>query len=117
MSPSVRDIWDMRDKKEKLSYKINSYDDPWGAVEVYNKTLDSIADNKFITKELREKIDNLKIDPEKVITWKRFPIERLTEDQLKISIREHVSKTGLPHKGWEDRVKTLREEIKKRGKQ
>jgi len=123
----VRDIWDMRDKKEKLSYKINSYDDPWGAVEVYNKTLDSIADNKFITDELREKIDSLKIDPEKVITWKRFPAEKLTVEQLNISIREHTyvrdykdpegkwHDRDAPHKGWEDRVKTLRDELKQRG--
>ncbi|MHA2086577.1 MAG: hypothetical protein ACXABD_22785 [Candidatus Thorarchaeota archaeon] len=114
----VRDIWDMRDKREKLSYKLNSYDDPWAAVERYNKTLDNIVDNKFMTDELKEKIDNLKIDPKKVITWKRFPIERLTEAQLRVSIREHVSmKTGKVHKGWEERVRELREELKKRGKQ
>ncbi len=112
----VRDIWDMRDKREKLSYKINSYDDPWGAVAIYNKTLDGIVDNKFITDELREKIDSLKIDPKKVITWKRFPITKLTDQQLRISLLEHVTKkTGRAHKGWEDRVKALREEIKSRG--
>ena len=122
----VRDIWDMRDKREKLSYKINSYDDPWGAVELYNKTLDDLVDNKFITDELREKIEDLKIDPKKVITWKRFPIEKLTDEQLKISIQEHVYKShykdnegkkhdkGDPHKGWEDRVESMLKELEKR---
>ncbi len=122
----VRDIWDMRDKREKLSYKLNSYDDPWGAVEIYNKTLDSLVDNKFITDDLKKQIEGMKIDPEKVITWKRFPINRLTVEQIEISIREHTykenyidaernrHKRGDPHKGWEDRVKNLKEELKKR---
>ena len=105
---------------------MNSYDDPWLAVEIYNKTLDDIVDNKFITDELREKVNSLKIDPEKVITWKRFPVERLTIEQLEISIREHTykenytdaernrHKRGDPHKGWGDRVKNLRDELNKR---
>lgn len=121
----VRDIWDMRDKREKLSYTLNNYDDPWAAVERYNKTLDDLVDNKFITDELKTKAESLKIDPEKVISWKRFPAEKLTIEQLRISIREHTYRKqykregriyppGHPHKGWEDRVKELREELQRR---
>ena len=122
----VRDIWDMRDKREKLSYKLNSYDDPLGAAKLFNKTLDDIADNKFITDELKEKINTLKIDPEKFIMWKRFPVERLSVGQIEESIKEHtykryykddkgnVHKRGEPHKGYENRIKSLKDELKKR---
>jgi len=110
----VRDIWDMREKQEELSYRLNKYDDPWVAVAKYNKTLDDLIDNKFVTKELKEKINELKIDPKKVITWKRFPLEKMTKEQIRTAIEEHTLKTGAPHKGWEDRIEKLREELNKR---
>ena len=122
----VRDIWDMRDKRETLSYKINGYDDPYAAVNLFNKTLDNIADNKFITDDLKERIDELKIDPEKVINWKRFPVERLSVEQIKEAIKERTYKRyykddkgnkhhrGDPHTGWEKRIKELEDELKRR---
>jgi hypothetical protein len=136
----VRDLWDMRDKRDKLSYKLNTYDDPWRAIERYNATLDDIASSKFITTDIRAQVKRLKIDPNKAAAWRRFPLKAMTVRQLRYNLRQHtyqkpytrytdtgrknargkairiktVYPAGSAHKGWEERVAELRTELRKR---
>jgi len=121
----VRDIWDMQDKREKLSYELNKYEDPWKAVEAYNNTIKRISEAKFATPEIKAKAKSLLIDPKKVILWKRFPPEKMTTGQIIKAIREHtyekpyrrdgrLYRRGEAEKGQEEHVKRLRAELMRR---
>lgn len=112
----IRDLWDVRDKREKLSYTLDHYDDPQHAIEVYNRTIEKIIDNKFITPEIKEKGESLFIDPKTAKMWKRYPIKNLTTAEIKKAIYAHTYKRNpaKAHKGWEERVAMLRKELKLR---
>lgn len=123
----VRDIWDMQDKREKLSYEINKYDDPWKAVEAYNNTIKKISEAKFATPAIKAKAKKLLIDPKKVVLWKRFPPDKMTTFQIIRAIRENtyqkpyrrdgrLYRRGEAHKGQEEHVKRLQAELARRRK-
>ncbi len=122
------DCWDMRDKREQLGYYIAKLDDPWTAIKRYNDTLDDILKSDFVQKRaphLYEKYKSLYIDPESVVTWKRFPPEKLDSEQLIKALRANTYKRDQklyrrdisrwrPHKNHENQVEKLRAEILKR---
>lgn len=121
----LRDIWSLQDQREKLSYRLDRYGDPMGAVKKYNETIHKIIDAKFITPELKQKACKQLIDETKVIYWKRFPPKKLSDSEIRKAIAKSTYKkpykrdgraypVGHPHKGKEEYVKSLREELRKR---
>ena len=84
----VRQLWSLRDQREKLAYRIGQYDDPFDAVETYNAAIQKIIDSKFVKKrapKLIKKARKLLIDHRKVIKWKRFPREKVAAYRKRIS--------------------------------
>lgn len=124
----VRDLWSLRDQREKLAYRLDKYDDPMAAVRVYNNTIGDIINSKFVRERapnLISKGEKLLIDEEKVKIWTRYPVKKMTERELRKAIVENTYKReykrdgkwypkGYAHKGKEDRIKELREELAKR---
>jgi len=126
---ALRDCWDLREKREELSWRLAGYQDPWSAVDYYNKQVVSLLNHKFVPEEMRQEwLDKLLIDPKKVVNWKRFPAHAMTDEQLRLALREHTYKSayrrsdgkvypaGHAKQGYEDQVASLRAELKKRGR-
>jgi hypothetical protein len=126
---ALHDCFELRGKREELSYRLDQYSDPWGAVENYNSQVKKVLNAPFVTEDMKKEWGKkLLIDPKNVVSWKRFPASEMTDQQLVQSIREHTYKSayrredgrlyppGYAHAGYERRIEELKAELKRRRK-
>jgi len=120
-------MYSLRGQREELSWYIGKSSDPEGLVKRYNKTVNEILESPYMPKSMKNEWGpKLLVDFEKAKLWKRYPAEKMTITELEKAIRKHtykqvtrhtdgtISYAGQPHRGWENKVKRMKEILEKK---
>jgi len=108
-------MYSARGEREKIGVILGRSRDARKLVREYNSNVKAIIENapEDMTKEWADK---LLIDEQDVVSWRRFPIDQMTDHDLAYAIRKHTTRRGVPHKDWRDKVIEWHNELSKRSK-